>query len=76
MANQFKEKFNEAKNIVKTKCKLYIDDEDDDSEEELSEINSHKNNDVEENLTKQVREKLSGLDVSKEESKKDETSKK
>ncbi|KAF2899662.1 hypothetical protein ILUMI_06522 [Ignelater luminosus] len=76
LANQFKDKFNEARNIVKTKCKLYIDDENEDSEEELSETNSHENNDVEENLTKQVREKLSNLDVSKEETKEDEASKK
>ncbi|KAF5284613.1 hypothetical protein FQA39_LY16971 [Lamprigera yunnana] len=53
LANTFKDKFNECKNIIKTKCDLYITGKD--SEEELSE------DDLKE---KQVVEKLSTLTVS------------
>lgn len=76
-ANIFKEKFNEARDIVKTKCALYNGENEESEDEteyevisksdvpEISEVNSSKN----EEETEKVAEKLSELDVSNKDSK-------
>lgn len=69
-ANLFKTNFEEAKEIVKTKCKLYNGE---DNEEE-SDDDSEKSGDEIENKddTVEVSEKLSKLEVTKREEKSEE----
>lgn len=73
VANEFKEKFNEAKEIVRTKCHLYNNENNSESDSgEENEINSSKE-DQEENKTDlsdaEVTKKLSELDVKTEDNK-------
>jgi len=65
-ANLFKEKFDEGRNIVTTKCKLYIAASDEESKDSGDEDEESEENLTEE--TNEVTEKLTALNVSKESS--------
>jgi len=72
-ANLFKEKFNEARNIVETKCCLYTTNPSDNEDDvESNDSDSSHASQPEENNTDKVAEKLSELSVVSEEKPKDQ----
>ncbi|KAL3270695.1 hypothetical protein HHI36_021223 [Cryptolaemus montrouzieri] len=84
-ANLFKQKFEEAREIVKTLCTLYNgegdkdqfgdEENDESSDKEDQDFQKEQDNDGKEVITKEVTKKLSELDVSKNEDKVEEKDK-
>ncbi|XP_018321671.1 ran-specific GTPase-activating protein-like [Agrilus planipennis] len=68
-ANQFKAKFNESKEFVKTKCSLYAEEaEEYQKDSDIEEKEEDEEDEEKEDDTKDVTKKLEDLNVSKEDS--------